>query len=209
MWPHFESQTWLQGLDQLARTDYVVFDHFLPENRMAELLHIFKKFNAEGELQAAKIGSFDDEKRLETIRTDWIRWLDRTNDSDLHWFFEGIDGLRLALSRELFITLNGYEFHFALYPEGAFYKAHFDQFQHRDNRTLSFVLYLNEHWIQGDGGELKIHKPVEHLVEPIFNRLVLFRSDTVLHEVLPANRPRKSLTGWLLKRPSGVGIFGI
>jgi len=209
MWPYFESQDWLQGLDQLASNDYVVFDHFLPEERAAELLRLFMEFNAEGELQAAKIGSFDEEKRRDSIRTDWIRWLYRTQDMRLEWFFEGLDAFRAALSRDLFITLQGYEFHFALYPKGAFYRAHYDQFQHRDNRTLSFVLYLNEGWVKGDGGELKIHTPHEYLVEPVFNRLVLFRSDTVLHEVLPARKPRRSLTGWLLKQPSDVGILGI
>lgn len=209
MWPDFESQEWLQGLDQLANNDYVVFDHFLPGALASNLLIAFKEFNQEGELQAAKIGSFVEEKRRDAIRTDWIRWLDPTQDVSLEWFFEGLDGFRAALSRDLFITLKGYEFHFALYPEGAFYKAHYDQFQHRDNRTLSFVLYLNQDWVPGDGGELKIHKPTGGIVEPIFNRLVLFRSDTVLHEVLPARKPRRSLTGWLLKQPSDVGILGI
>ena len=38
MWPHFESQDWLQGLDQLASNDYVVFDHFLPEERAARIV---------------------------------------------------------------------------------------------------------------------------------------------------------------------------
>ena len=69
--------------------------------------------------------------------------------------------------------------------------------------------HLNEGWVKGDGGELKIHKPLERVVDPVFNRLVLFRSDTVLHEVLPARKPRRSLTGWLLKQPSDVGILGI
>ncbi|MDQ2656958.1 MAG: 2OG-Fe(II) oxygenase, partial [Bacteroidota bacterium] len=33
---------------------------------------------------------------------------------------------------------------------------------------------------------------------PVLGRMVCFRSDQLEHEVLPATRPRLSLTGWLL-----------
>jgi len=84
-----------------------------------------------------------------------------------------------------------------------------DQFRGRNNRLISCVLYLNENWKVGDGGELQLYNTSgevpTHRIEPLRNRMVFFRSDTVWHEVLPAHAPRKSLTGWLLYRPSGVG----
>jgi len=125
-------------------------------------------------------------------------------------FFELIEELMERLKRELFLSLQGYEFHFALYPPGGFYKSHLDQFGARSNRMISFIIYLNENWQSGDGGELRIHKHDQKIdIEPLMNRTVLFRSDCILHEVLSATKPRRSLTGWLLKRPSGVGILGI
>ena len=209
MWPQFEGERWSIVIDQLADEHWVVIDGALPHSTLELCISEFNKQEREGELHKAAIGSFESEARVDNIRTDWIYWLDRARDAHLEPFFSGIDQLREALARELFLSLNGYEFHFAKYPIGAFYKPHLDQFSHRDNRMISSVLYLNEDWQTGDGGELRISKPTQAVVQPIFNRLVLFRSDTVLHEVLPAHKPRRSLTGWLLKQPSNIGIFGI
>ena len=51
----------------------------------------------------------------------------------------------------------GYEFHYALYETGSFYKKHMDQFRNNDSRKYSMIMYLNEGWQDGDGGELNIH----------------------------------------------------
>lgn len=62
------------------------------------------------------------------------------------------------------------------------------------------VLWLHEH-----GGQLRLHLadgPVAVL--PAAGTCVLFRSDAVLHEVLPATRPRLSVTAWLRRRPAGL-----
>ncbi len=68
---------------------------------------------------------------------------------------------------------------------------------------------MNDDWKFGNGGELKIFS--EHgdeIIAPIGNRLVLFRSDTIEHEVLETATSRKSLTGWLLNQPVGLGFLG-
>jgi len=49
-------------------------------------------------------------------------------------------------------------------------------------RRLNFLLYLNESWREGDGGELEFtHSKVQStdrcLIEPLFNRAVLFLTD--------------------------------
>ena len=49
-------------------------------------------------------------------------------------------------------------------------------------RRLNLILYLNENWQQGDGGELELSLPKEqlterYLVEPLSNRAVLFKTD--------------------------------
>ena len=50
------------------------------------------------------------------------------------------------------------EFHYALYPEGTFYKRHLDTFQNDKSRKLSVVCYLNsEDWKPEFGGELTIY----------------------------------------------------
>ena len=204
----YRDEQWSNWFDTLAENDFVVVDDFLPDVLLKEVLHFFTE--QETEFRPAKIGQAHLEQRIPEIRSDMTYWLDKQRDQKLQVFFELIEELMEKLKRELFLSLQGYEFHFALYPPGGFYKPHLDQFDARSNRMISFIIYLNSNWQAGDGGELRIHKKERKLdIEPIMNRAVLFRSDTVLHEVLSATKPRRSLTGWLLKRPSGVGVLGI
>ena len=54
-------------------------------------------------------------------------------------------------------------------------------------------------WERGHGGELVL-QPFLGLavtVPPLMDRLVIFRSDRVLHRVLPASAPRYCFTVWL------------
>lgn len=55
---------------------------------------------------------------------------------------------------------------------------------------------------EGDGGEVvqydtKEKKKVIEVVRPKAGRLLIFISDDLPHEVLKANKPRVSLTGWM------------
>lgn len=116
---------------------------------------------------------------------------------------------RLRFNRELFLNLASSEFHFAVYPEGSFYRRHLDQFKERANRILTFIVYLNPNWKPGDGGELRIYRDDNQLdIEPIYGRMVLFKSAVLEHEVLPTQIKRRSLTGWFLYRPEGLSFLG-
>ena len=206
---YYSSEWWNQALNQLAQNDFIVIDNFLPTIMLEELEVKFLRNEILQKFEPAKIGSSEIEQRKSEIRSDFTLWLERSRDTDILGFFELIDELIKHSGELLFLSLQGYEFHFANYPVGGFYKPHLDQFDSRSNRMLSLVIYLNNDWQKGDGGELKIHSPKIEIIEPLYNRAVLFRSDIVLHEVLPSYKKRRSITGWLLKRPSGVGILGI
>eukprot|EP00434_Breviolum_minutum_P039268 symbB.v1.2.034866.t1/scaffold4574.1/size37803/1 len=81
-------------------------------------------------------------------------------------------------------------------------------FRHTDNssgngRLLTALVYLNENWKQGDGGELRLFYPgeknlkVRMEVEPLWNRLLLFWSDDRSpHEVLSTCQDRFAATVW-------------
>jgi SM-20-related protein len=64
-------------------------------------------------------------------------------------------------------------------------------------------LYLNEKWEDSDGGALRMYFPQEDGAElvkdvlPIGGRLVVFLSGEIPHEVLPTQKERISITGWL------------
>ncbi|HKJ41953.1 MAG TPA: 2OG-Fe(II) oxygenase, partial [Sunxiuqinia sp.] len=58
--------------------------------------------------------------------------------------------------------------------------------------------YLNENWSKDDGGQLILYLDNQNLhITPKWGVTVIFKSDSIEHEVLPAKRNRYSVTGWL------------
>lgn len=149
-------------------------------------------------LKRAGIGRESDFQLDREVRRDWIFWLNRQRPVQAA-FLDACERLRRALNRRLFLGLFEFEAHLALYPEGAFYKRHFDSFRGAANRMVSLVVYLNRDWAPGDGGELVLY-PRDAAdavrVEPRAGTLVLFMSEEVEHEVLPTTAARASVAGW-------------
>ncbi len=148
----------------------------------------------------AGIGNNINKQINEGIRGDYIQWIDRaTAPGPLLKYLLKLNDLINAVNQGLFLSLKDYEVHLTNYPPGSYYKRHLDQFKKDDHRKLSVICYLNKDWKEEEGGQLRIYHPTgEQDVLPIAGRLVCFRSDLLEHEVLPATRPRMSLTGWIL-----------
>ncbi len=206
----WENENWDAWMDELASRDFIVIDQFLPAEMYARMRSFLVKKLREDEFEKAGLGSLFNNQVDTRIRGDYTYWLDKKRDEHLSAFFELVEELNLQLNRACFLSLGGYEFHLAWYPPGTFYQKHVDRFKDRSNRMISVVIYMNEAWKDGDGGELKIYRPDEEiLVEPLANRCILFKSDVTEHEVMTTNAGRYSLTGWLLHKPSTVGyLFG-
>lgn len=205
---------WDKHFEEMASHEFTVVDDFLPRELYEHVLSQFDQYKENDLLEPAGIGSLTTYQINENVRTDEIVWLDRNNCStEIANYFRFIqEELIPMLNRNLFLSIKDFEFMLAYYPPGGFYKKHLDQFKDRNNRLLSMVIYMNDNWQKGDGGELEIftnEEPSQSIrVEPIGNRLVLFNSATVWHQVLPAHKGRKSITGWLLKMPQGLGFLG-
>lgn len=151
----------------------------------------------------AGIGRGAANRRIESLRGDCIRWFDATNHTDrayLAWMEE----LRLGLNAALFLGLFDYECHYAIYGAGAGYNKHSDVITGTRQRVLSTVLYLNEGWQDGDGGQLRLFDSVGDgiiaTIQPVFGTLVIFLSEVFPHQVLTANRQRRSIAGWFRGR---------
>lgn len=91
------------------------------------------------------------------------------------------------------------------YNEGAggCFPLHYDTYGD-DGKCVTAVLYLNEHWREGDGGEIVLYPfPSEQpaVVAPRFGDMVLFSSQQMLHRVLPSRQPRYCLTTWIYQSP--------
>lgn len=199
-------------MDELSEKDFVVIDDFMnPEDYSSirtfflEHLPYFTK---------AGIGALDENVIRHDIRGDHTYWLDRKRDEHLNGFWNMVDDAIANFNRFCFLSLAGYEFHLAAYPPESHYERHLDQFNKRNNRTITMVYYLNEGWKKGDGGELEIFIPIPEsdqeesvIIEPHAGRMVMFKSAVVPHCVRPSNINRYSLTGWLLQQPSSLGYL--
>ncbi len=200
-------EDWLSWMDTLSLHDYVIVDNFLDAQRL-QTVQTFFQAHLEAFTKAG-IGALGDHVIRRDIRGDYTYWLDRKRDAELDEVWRLIDETLYIYNRYCFLGLSGYEFHLAHYPQGGHYDKHLDQFNNRNNRMISMVVYLNKHWQKGDGGELEIFRKdgTSFLVEPIEARCVMFKSAAVPHAVLASNKPRYSLTGWLLHQPSALGQF--
>jgi len=68
--------------------------------------------------------------------------------------FAEIDALSEYLNRTCFTGIRRKEFMYAIYPPGAHYERHVDNFQNKNARKFSVVTYLNRDWEPGRGGKL-------------------------------------------------------
>ncbi|MFN0173048.1 MAG: 2OG-Fe(II) oxygenase [Saprospiraceae bacterium] len=151
------------------------------------------------QLLAAGIGNEAQLIHDKLIRSDKIYWLDpEHNDPSENKFFGLMDRFVQYLNSTCYTGITGYEFHYALYETGSFYKKHLDQFRSNKGRAFSIIMYLNTDWLPKDGGELCIfHDDHIQTIAPQNGTCVFFKSSELEHEVLVTHAPRMSITGWL------------
>lgn len=160
----------------------------------AQLLEYYES----GKMFPAGVGQHTNYTRTDKVRGDVIKWLDKGNSPAEKAFMEHIEAFIEYLNRTCYTGINEYEFHFARYEEGSFYKRHRDQFKTDPGRKFSLVAYLNEDWTPEDEGQLVIYlDDREVAVLPESGRATFFRSDEIDHEVRPTRRTRLSIAGWL------------
>lgn len=188
---------------QLAKQAWAIKPDFLPPTLVNQLASEAESYYQSGCLTPAGTGQGQEREIRQDIRGDGIFWLDPQQATPAQTdYLERMETLRLTINRELQLGLFDLEAHFARYPAGAFYKKHLDVFRADERRTLSVICYLNENWKTGDGGQLRLYLENEQTLEvlPAGGTLACFISAGLYHEVLPATRPRLSLTGWFRRR---------
>jgi SM-20-related protein len=186
--------------DGLAENGFAIIDDFLSSTEVQSILQLNEFGNGLLPFKKASIGKLQDKQINEAIRGDYIQWVDRNSvQPPIQVYLTKLNELISFVNQNLFLSLKDYEVHMTIYPESSYYKRHLDQFKKDDHRKLSVICYLNENWREEEGGQLRIYLEEKSIdVLPLAGRLVCFRSDQLEHEVLPATRPRLSLTGWIL-----------
>lgn len=192
--------------DNLANEGYAVVDDFLSDKETEQLVQLDEFQNGLLHMRKAGIGQHSDFRINESIRGDYIRWVDKaTAVPPLKIYIDRLNEMMRFINRTLFLSLKDIELHMTVYPAGAYYKRHLDQFKPGDHRKLSVICYLNKHWTDALGGQLRMYlKGGSKDLLPVAGRLVCFRSDIIEHEVLPSKKERLSLTGWMLDQEADL-----
>ena len=176
-----------------------IVEHFVSEELAQHLINRLFELKEQNLLKAAGIGNAAKLTQNSAIRSDTIYWLDRANNNEHeNAFLDQVDAFVSYLNRSCYTGITGYEFHFALFDKGSFYRKHLDQFQDNSSRQFSMITYLNENWQPEDGGELCIYDDdMAQKIAPTNRKTVFFKSNELVHEVLESHKLRLSVTGWL------------
>lgn len=158
---------------------------------------------AAGRLRSAGVSRGAGHRLDPDTRGDAIAWLvPEAAGPALAALLGRFEALRAALNRDAYLGLERFEVQLARYPGGgARYRRHRDAFPGRSNRRATAIYYVNPAWRPADGGLLRLYGPDgPRDVEPILDRLVLFLSERVEHEVLPTAAPRMAVSAWFYGR---------
>ncbi|QII99168.1 2OG-Fe(II) oxygenase [Stutzerimonas balearica] len=189
-------------IDDLAERGWSVQRAFLPSHETLRLAEECRRREAEGAMVPAAVGRGEGQLVHEGIRGDHILWLEPGQSAASDLYLQLMDCLRQQLNRELYLGLEEFECHFAVYPPGAFYKTHLDRFRDDDSRCVTAVFYLNPDWQPEHGGALRLYlgEAASQDVAPLAGTLAVFMSGDFPHEVLPTAVDRLSVTGWFRRR---------
>ena len=195
------AQRFERVVEQILEQDRAIIEGLFPDQILAALIDLLAQFREADALRPAAIGAAGQAVVHTEIRSDFITWWpDEPEHPAQRAFLDVIGGLSDYLNRTCFTGIRRSEFLFAVYPPGAHYERHVDDFQHKNARKFSVITYLNRDWVPGRGGELVLYDATgepRETIEPIYGRTVIFPSPDVEHEVLPAVAERWSVTGWL------------
>jgi SM-20-related protein len=188
-------------VEALGERGYFLRDEFLG-SRLAEATRAKAiELAATGALQPAGMGRGGAHRLAQDVRGDRITWLfpgdGRGPLAEVWGRFEALMG---AVNEAAWLGLRAFELQLAHYAPGARYERHRDAFPGDDNRRLTAIVYLNHGWRPEHGGQLRLYTPNPVDVEPVADRLVVFLSERLEHEVLQTGADRYAATAWFYAR---------
>lgn len=209
----------------LMEQGYGIQENFLKDDLVKDVYRELEMIDFEGKLSIVQ------QQKMAGVRSDKICWvnyegLDREKQPGLLELFKKMISIPFELNKKcsLYLQASG-SFQLASYPKEAFYKKHMDggyDSKLNNGRKVTAIFYANQDWTSSDGGQLRLYKrrpnpfqlekgasepeedEMEHDVNPVGGRLVLFRSRDIPHEVLPTGRKRFAVSLWL-PGPAGPG----
>ena len=167
----------------------------------------------------------------EHARQDVVGWLTRQQAADAGGATAAAMSLLEGVAHKLNCSLNlglvaPHQCMCACYDGGgAHYVAHRDntcvdangEIDCTNSREVTVILYTSENWREEHGGCLRVYQSAPDApsvncedytdIEPMAGRLVIFKSQKVLHEVRPSFAKRIALSMWMLRTSSSPPII--
>lgn len=168
---------------------------------------IDKAYQVPGKFTPGKLnnGAMNKVRSLDGIRGDSVAWLNGSSDcgENLSLIAKQMNKLALSLYHANGIAMNRISKSMIMAScfdgNGKAYKRHIDSA--RDGSLkLTFIYYLNEDFSKEKGGCLRIHRNSGVVdVPPELGSMIIFRSDKLVHEVLPTHSRRFAFTIWYME----------
>ena len=122
-------------IEDLLQRKYSVIDNFFSTEEVEVLRNGLLAKYEEDQFKKSAIGNKTNELVEKEIRGDFILWLNEAEAGTVeNVFFNRVNNLVDYLNRTCFMGILHKEFHYAVYPEGTFYKRHLDTFQNDGRR---------------------------------------------------------------------------
>jgi len=209
-------------LSALQTDGWVCVEDFCSPSTVRALAEEYNSLRAASRFSVAGVGEAGSTNRVDqSVRVCeqcFVYPKGRQPGHPLNTLYDTVDGLQDALGgagKPLDSLLT--EGLFVHYPDGGYYRRHIDAATGTTSalRAWSFLLYLNENWSEGDGGELRIFRDgggeeapsgaasLYTDVQPKAGTLVVFDSATVPHEVLSTSKARLAVVGWFSSQLEG------
>jgi SM-20-related protein len=195
----------LASLDVVALGErgFFVHDDWLGREPALAVHRELETLAAEGRLRPAGVSRGTGYRVDSATRGDAILWLTPEDSPPaVTALVAELMALRDALNREAYVGLDHVELQLARYAGGgARYRRHRDAVAGRGSRRVTAIYYTNPVWREDHGGALRLHLPDGPVdVAPILDRLVVFLSERLEHEVRPTFATRLAVTTWLYGR---------
>ncbi|PRP84394.1 2OG-Fe(II) Oxygenase [Planoprotostelium fungivorum] len=195
----------INELEALDGDGWIIKDNFFGQD-VSVVRTEAESYYQEGRLQSSEMGQHTGAWNDNKTRGDVIIWLngDRRNALEekspiMNKLIQKIDSLRKELNEACELDSHHTQIQLACYPGSAtHYVTHLDSYVGGARRRVTVLYYMNLGWKPEDGGCLRIHKSdgTTFDVEPIADRLLVFQSRRVWHEVLPSYSHRYALATW-------------
>ena len=157
------------------------------------------------QMKPAGMSRGDSKWKDDKIRGDLHLWVHDTESFKPFKFLvcllHSIDSIRNELNEKCEFGSEKVQIQVTCYPgEEARYVRHLDTLKDKGpDRRVTCIYYPNREWKKEDGGELRVYlENGEDFVDiqPVADRLVVFQSRRIEHEVLPTKKERYAVSSW-------------